>query len=227
MQVALTAILWGCGTAVGEVPPYFLSYKAASAGRRDEAFHDIQQAVQEGTSGIYPRMFGDGCLVLTMHDSCIGQPACCDTEAARCRSAALCSAALPASRAVTAGRHSSRKWLPVTSEVLRLETVLHGDENHLSVRIFCCCCCCCAGKRVGLVGQVVAAMQAWMMRVIQQHGFYGILLLASWPNAAFDLCGICCGAFLMPFWEFFGATLIGKGVIKVSGQSLFFVALFR
>lgn len=66
-----------------------------------------------------------------------------------------------------------------------------------------------------------------MMRVIQQHGFLGILLLASWPNAAFDLCGICCGVFLMPFWEFFGATLIGKGLVKVSGQALFFVALFR
>lgn len=84
-----------------------------------------------------------------------------------------------------------------------------------------------AGKQTGIFARIVAAMQAWMMRVIQQHGFYGILLLASWPNAAFDLCGICCGAFLMPFWEFFGATLIGKGVIKVSGQSLFFVALFR
>lgn len=65
------------------------------------------------------------------------------------------------------------------------------------------------------------------MRIIQQHGFIGILLLASWPNAAFDLCGICCGAFKMPFWSFFGATLIGKGGVKVSGQALFFVALFR
>ena len=45
--------------------------------------------------------------------------------------------------------------------------------------------------------------------------------------AAFDLCGICCGAFMMPFWEFFGATLIGKGVVKVTGQTAFFIALFR
>jgi hypothetical protein len=89
------------------------------------------------------------------------------------------------------------------------------------------CAVVCSGKQTGIFARIVAAMQAWMMRVIQQHGFYGILMLASWPNAAFDLCGICCGAFLMPFWEFFGATLIGKGVIKVSGQSLFFVALFR
>jgi len=49
----------------------------------------------------------------------------------------------------------------------------------------------------------------------QAHGFWGILLLAAYPNAAFDLCGICCGHFQMPFWEFFGATLIGKGGIKV------------
>lgn len=53
---------------------------------------------------------------------------------------------------------------------------------------------------------------------MQAHGFWGILLLAAYPNAAFDLCGICCGHFLMPFWEFFGATLIGKGGIKV-GQA--------
>ncbi len=30
----------------------------------------------------------------------------------------------------------------------------------------------------------------------------------------------------MPFWTFFGATLLGKGVIKVSGQVAFFVMLF-
>lgn len=66
MQVALTAILWGCGTAVGEVPPYFLSYKAASAGRRNEAFQDIQQAVQEGTSGIYSPILCHGGVVLVL-----------------------------------------------------------------------------------------------------------------------------------------------------------------
>lgn len=39
---------------------------------------------------------------------------------------------------------------------------------------------------------------------------------AAWPNAAFDLCGICCGHFQMPFWQFFGATFIGKALVKVS-----------
>ncbi|WIA38664.1 hypothetical protein OEZ86_001971 [Tetradesmus obliquus] len=132
-KVALTAMLWGCGTAVGEVPPYFLSYKAASAGRRNEMYEGLQETLSSSSTA----------------------------------------------------------------------------------------------KQAGFMTHIAAAMQAWMMRIIQQHGFMGILLLASWPNAAFDLCGICCGAFLMPFWQFFGATLIGKGVIKVSGQAMFFVALFR
>lgn len=41
------------------------------------------------------------------------------------------------------------------------------------------------------------------------------MLQAAWPNAAFDLCGICCGHFQMSFWQFFGATFIGKALIKV------------
>ena len=28
------------------------------------------------------------------------------------------------------------------------------------------------------------------------------------------LCGICCGHFLMPFWEFIGATMAGKALVK-------------
>ena len=51
----------------------------------------------------------------------------------------------------------------------------------------------------------------------RRHGFWGIFLLAAWPNALFDLCGICCGHFLMPFWQFFGATLMGKAFVKVQG----------
>jgi SNARE associated Golgi protein len=70
--------------------------------------------------------------------------------------------------------------------------------------------------RANPVTAMVARMQNWMLRFIERHGFMGILLLAAYPNAAFDLCGICCGHFQMPFWEFFGATFIGKAFIKVS-----------
>ena len=62
------------------------------------------------------------------------------------------------------------------------------------------------------------------------------------PNPLFDLAGITCGHFLIPFWTFFGATLIGKAIIKMHIQvslaraldvlgiddecSLFFVVFF-
>jgi hypothetical protein len=71
------------------------------------------------------------------------------------------------------------------------------------------------GHGGGMMQRLMGRMQGWMLGVIRRHGFLGILLLASWPNAAFDLCGICCGHFQMPFWQFFGATLIGKALVKV------------
>ncbi|CEL98301.1 unnamed protein product [Vitrella brassicaformis CCMP3155] len=72
----------------------------------------------------------------------------------------------------------------------------------------------------------LTSSKRWMINYLQKHGFLGVLLLSSWPNALFDLCGICCGHFLMPFWNFFIAVSIGKGVIKVTGQLAFFLFLF-
>lgn len=47
------------------------------------------------------------------------------------------------------------------------------------------------------------------------------------PNPLFDLAGITCGHFLVPFWTFFGATLIGKAVIKMHIQKVFVVVAFN
>lgn len=65
-----------------------------------------------------------------------------------------------------------------------------------------------------------------MIAVLERSGFWGLVAMASWPNAAFDLCGICCGNFGMPFWTFFGATALGKGLIKAPLQCAFFSTLF-
>jgi len=62
---------------------------------------------------------------------------------------------------------------------------------------------------------------------VQKVGFMGILLCASIPNPLFDLAGITCGHFLVPFWTFFGATLIGKAVIKMHIQKLFVILAFN
>ncbi|KNC52354.1 transmembrane protein 49, partial [Thecamonas trahens ATCC 50062] len=74
---------------------------------------------------------------------------------------------------------------------------------------------------------VVNAMRDWMFVSLEKYGFWAILAFAAWPNMAFDLCGLACGHFLIPFWVFFGATFIGKALIKVNGQALFFITIFR
>ncbi|XP_054749461.1 vacuole membrane protein 1-like [Lytechinus pictus] len=69
-------------------------------------------------------------------------------------------------------------------------------------------------------------MKLGVQRLVQRVGFFGILACASIPNPLFDLAGITCGHFLVPFWTFFGATLIGKAVIKMSIQTIFIIITF-
>jgi len=64
-----------------------------------------------------------------------------------------------------------------------------------------------------------------MVTFLQKYGFWGVLAFSAYPNMMFDLCGICCGHFLMPFWTFFGATFIGKALIKVNGQAAAIITL--
>eukprot|EP00091_Calanus_sinicus_P009211 TRINITY_DN21673_c0_g1_i1.p1 TRINITY_DN21673_c0_g1~~TRINITY_DN21673_c0_g1_i1.p1 ORF type:complete len:187 (-),score=54.61 TRINITY_DN21673_c0_g1_i1:210-698(-) len=49
----------------------------------------------------------------------------------------------------------------------------------------------------------------------------------SWHAQVFPtsvcLAGITCGHFLIPFWTFFGATLIGKAIIKMHIQKILFI----
>ena len=54
VQVLGTAVLWGAGTALGEVPPYALSYHAAKAGKRSaevEAMLGVGAAAASGSRG--------------------------------------------------------------------------------------------------------------------------------------------------------------------------------
>ena len=195
-KVIGSSMLWGAGTAMGEVPPYAISYHAAKAGIKNaevEQMLGVSSSGGSGGGGWFPqrRMGAAGAVCLRpglgwgSRDGGRGGPA-------------------------AAG-------VPVVSLACCL--VPSRGFPHDVYPLVC--------SFPGLLAALVNRMKNWMLGFIRQHGFWGILLLAAYPNAAFDLCGICCGHFLMPFWEFFGATLIGKGVIKVAGQTAFFVTLFR
>lgn len=130
-KVRLEAFMWGAGTALGELPPYFMARGARLSGRDPE---DEEMAEFE--------------------------------ELQRLKE-----------------RPEDMSWL---------------DRAKLSVE-----------------------------KLVERVGFFGILACASIPNPLFDLAGITCGHFLVPFWTFFGATLIGKAVIKMHIQKLFVIIAFN
>ena len=176
-------MLWGAGTAVGEVPPYAITYHATKAGRRSaevEAMLGVTSADSGGEAKWAEEAEGGG------------------------RSGGLGMHMLGASeRSVLSS--------PLVCCLIHVRA-------HPPARLPLGPAPCAAGDGGNLLSRLVGRMKNWMLGFIEAHGFWGILLLAAYPNAAFDLCGMCCGHFLMPFWEFFGATLIGKAGIKVGGR---------
>lgn len=122
--------LWGCGTAMGEIPPYWTAYAAKISGEVDaEDAEDIDEVEQ-----------------LAQHDGAAVDP--------------------------------------------------------------------------------VTATKIWMIKFMKRWGFWGVFLMSAWPNALFDLCGICCGSCLMPFWHFFTACWLGKACVKAPIQLVILIRLF-
>ena len=68
-------------------------------------------------------------------------------------------------------------------------------------------------------------IKLFLARCLKNYGFITVLLCASIPNPLFDLAGLLCGHFGIPFWEFLGATIIGKAFIKVHIQMVFTIYL--
>ncbi|WZN62046.1 vacuole membrane protein [Chloropicon roscoffensis] len=83
------------------------------------------------------------------------------------------------------------------------------------------------GGDKGALSGYMGSWLDWMLRLVEKHGLAAVVLLSAWPNAAFDMCGMACGHFLMPFWTFFVGLVIGKACIKVHLQCAVFLALFR
>ncbi|CAL1529190.1 unnamed protein product [Lymnaea stagnalis] len=131
-KVRLEAIMWGAGTAIGELPPYFMARAARLSGTdlEDDEFEEIEELLHEKT------------------------------------------------------RHPEE----MVSFLYFVSPSLHLHDKHISSST--------------------------------------LLMTDAIPNPLFDLAGITCGHFLIPFWTFFGATLIGKAIIKMHIQKLFVIFIF-
>ncbi|KAJ6356438.1 hypothetical protein OIU78_004525 [Salix suchowensis] len=124
--VQIEAILWGVGTALGELPPYFISRAARISGSKLDAMEELDASL---------------------------------------------------------------------------------DENS------------------GIIATRLTAIKHWLLTHSQHLNFFTILVLASVPNPLFDLAGIMCGQFGVPFWKFFAATLIGKAIVKTHIQTIFIISV--
>ncbi|XP_033343698.1 vacuole membrane protein 1-like isoform X1 [Bombus vosnesenskii] len=134
-KVRIEAMLWGAGTALGELPPYFMA-RAARTSRQNNRNEEFDQE---------------------------------DLK-----------------------------------ELEALEALENGENVSLLIRL-----------------------KLIMKHFVQKAGFWGILACASIPNPLFDLAGLTCGHYLIPFWTFFGATLIGKAIIKMHIQQLAVIIAFN
>ena len=132
-KVRLESFMWGAGTAIGELPPYFMARASALSNR-----HSVDQ----------------------------------------------------------------------DEELVEFEHLLEAEKTN--------------SKNLSFFDK----LRLGVFKIIQKVGFWGILLCASVPNPLFDLAGITCGHFLVRFWTFFGATLIGKAIIKMHIQKMFVIFLF-
>ena len=59
-------------------------------------------------------------------------------------------------------------------------------------------------------------VKVYMTSWLKSHAFITVMIAASIPNPLFDLAGVTCGHFQIPFGTFFLATFIGKAINKVS-----------
>lgn len=125
-QIQLEAVLWGIGTALGELPPYFISRAASMSGSKLEVMKEFESSSEE-----------DNTIMATQ----------------------------------------------------------------------------------------MKQIKNWLLSHLQYMNFFTILVLASVPNPLFDLAGILCGQFGIPFWKFFLATLTGKAIIKTHIQTAFIISV--
>ncbi|GLU08859.1 hypothetical protein SLE2022_257430 [Rubroshorea leprosula] len=77
----------------------------------------------------------------------------------------------------------------------------------------------------GFMATHLKLIKCWLWSHIQHLNFFTILVLASVPNPLFDLAGIMCGQFGIPFWKFFLATLLGKAIFKTHIQTVFIISV--
>jgi hypothetical protein len=164
-KVRWEAFMWGAGTALGELPPYFMARTGRVCTKCAYTVCITARLSGEESDNEEYREFLQ--FLAAQEDQSEGKPV---------------SAVVGCVRTACAGSMGSRQ---VTSRTTGYQCWF---LRHSALRFGACSCC---------------ATDLYTKQI---------------PNPLFDLAGITCGHFGVPFWTFMSATLIGKAVIKMHIQ---------
>ena len=170
-KVAWPCFLWGLGTAIGELPPYFMARASSASGNSLAEITNVLTLKKQIT---------DNNNML----STISQ----EKETDRVKE-----------KEKTRKRSKSSSSSSSSLSIVNEHAIAHSQLTSIQ------------------------RMQVIVYDLIQRYGFFAVLVAASVPNPLFDLAGITCGHFQVPFLTFFGATMIGKSLIKVTLQCIFLI----
>jgi hypothetical protein len=56
LNVQLEAFMWGLGTAIGELPPYFMAKAAAESGKTTEEIEELREIEEKNSKGLMDKM---------------------------------------------------------------------------------------------------------------------------------------------------------------------------
>jgi hypothetical protein len=239
-KVVYTAMIWGVGTAVGEVPPYLFTYSYA---QQQQAWHGEESREQLAASEVTTPNANSPC---SLSDS--------PPPGSECQSQTD-SAVLPIgnTKAVSVSSPLSKGTKPPAEHSTGFATA-HASPSKASSRrpaledSTAAVLTKADSSKAGVSGTLMqtlggvrdrnpeadlegkstwSSIEQWLSSAVKKHGFVMVVSLASFPNPLFDMCGLACGRCMMPFWTFFTATLLGKGIIKVCIQIAVLVALFQ
>ncbi|KAJ7422152.1 hypothetical protein WISP_38999 [Willisornis vidua] len=204
-KVRLEACMWGAGTAIGELPPYFMARAARLSGAEpdDEEYQEFEEMLEHAetaqASGWKQPLLV--CPFFALSCDCFGEGSNRVPEPFPHR--LRCWESLELMEWDIMSCHQN---IPACGFLRRSVAFDALYEMATSDELFA-------------VTDFASRAKVAVQNLVQKVGFFGILACASIPNPLFDLAGITCGHFLVPFWTFFGATLIGKAVIKMHIQA--------
>jgi membrane protein YqaA with SNARE-associated domain len=84
---------------------------------------------------------------------------------------------------------------------------LAGEENQELLDMY-------EEQGAGAGGDAFKKMMDWMIDIVERYGWWGVFAFSSFPNALFDVCGMCCGQAGMSYFEFMSACMLGKAAVK-------------